>query len=616
MACVDQNPRKRARAGKSTLASVLALCAGLVAASLALGACTQREDDANLMVFRGLEKDDVKTWDPANAYDVVSMDLVPSVYETLYQYAYLADTYRLVPLLAADMPKISSDRLTYTIPIKHGIRFHDDPCFEGGKGREMKAQDFIYEWKRLALPSVQSQGWWIFDGKVAGINAFHDKLVAAAAKSKEDVAKAFEEPVEGMKALDDHTLQIKLVKPYPQLLWVLAMPFTSPVAREAVAKYADERGNVNDHPVGTGPFVLKAWDRGRRIVLERNPNYHPEFYPTDGSLEYRKRGLLTDAGKPLPFIDRMTIDVMRETQPRWLAFMNGDKDTLEIPKDNFNQAVAGKDRISPELAAKGVRLNLETGLVFRYISFNVKDKLFENKHLRQALSAAIDREKWISIFTNGTGVKMTTALPPGTPDRPAKSKLKYDFDPKAAKELLKKAGYPDGHGLPTINFDLRGADTVNRQIGDFIQSQWAALGVKVNVVPNTFPTYLEKMNKGQLQTSYGGWQMDYPDGENVYQLVYGPNKSPGPNDSNYQNPQVDKLYEQIATAESGPRRTALIQELDDIIQEDCPWAFGYYESIYVLTQPWVLNYRVGEIITNKYKYLRINRDIRKQYLGR
>lgn len=588
--------------------------AALLGLAAAFAGCNANDDDVNQMVMHYHLKDDIKTWDPANEYDSVSGEVLPSIFETLYQYAYLSETYKIVPLLAADMPKISADRLTYTIQLKHGIKFQDDPCFKDaqGKGREVKAQDFIFEWKRLAWPALESQGWWVFDGKIVGINAFHDKLVAAP---KDQQAKIFGEKIEGIQALDDYRLQIKLLKPYPQLMYVLAMTFTSPVAHEALEKYGDEKQNLTDNPVGTGPYLLKEWSHGSRVVLERNPNFHPEFYPSEGSLEYRKKGLLADAGKPLPFIDRLVFDILREEQPRWLGFMDGKKDLIEIPKDNFGTAITNKSNLTPELASKGVRLNIETGIVFRYISYNTKDKLFENKYLRQALSSALDRDKWIDLFTNGTGRKMTTSiLPPGIPDRPKDGKFRYDFDLAKAKLLLAKAGYPEGKGLPSINFDLRGADTVNRQLGDFIQNQWAAIGVKTNVIPNTFPAYLEKMKQGQLQASYGGWSMDYPDAENDYQLLYGPNKSPGPNDSNYDNAEVNKLYEQIAVMESGPKRAALITRIEDIVQEDCPWAYGYFEATYMLSQPWLLNYRNNDIIANKYKYFRISREVKKRYL--
>lgn len=577
-------------------------------------ACTDKSnEDGDLFVFHGVLQDDVKTWDPANAYDVVSLDVTPSVYETLYQYSYLADPFKVEPLLAADMPKFSKDHLTLTIPLKRGVVFQNDPCFKetGGKGREVKAQDFVYAIKRHALPSLQSQGWWVFDGKIAGINAFHDKLANAP---KTEISKTFEEDISGVRAIDDYTLQLKLTKPYPQLMNVLAMTFTAPVAHEAIKAYGDEGGNLTDHPVGTGPYVLKLWDHNRRVVLERNPTHHKEFYPTDGHMEFRKKGFLEDAGKQLPFLDRLVFDVIKEQQPRWLNFMAAKLDNIILPKDNFAAAITNQVNLSPELSAKGIRLNIETGTTFYYVSFNMKDKVIgSNKFLRQALSSAIDRDKWIEIFTNGTGKKMVNALPPGTPDRPTHSQIKYDFNLAQAKELLKKAGFPDGKGLPQLNFDLRGADSVSRQLGEFFSRQWAAIGVKINVISNTFPAYLEKAKQGNLQISYGGWGMDYPDAENSYQLLYGPNKAPGPNESNFDRHDTNRLYEQIAVLESGPWRANLIQKMDDIIQEECPWAMGYYFAEYDLTQPWLLNFRVSNIITNRYKYLRLNRDIKKRY---
>ena len=589
----------------------------LLALGSVLGGCTHKDNDGNLMVFHGSwpHRDDVKTWDPVNAYDEVSLDVVPSVYETLYQYAYLEESYKVIPLLAADMPKLSADRLTVTIPLRHDIKFQDDPAFKesGGKGRDLKAKDFIYEFKRLALPSLQSQGWWVLDGKVAGINEFHDKLVKA---SKADLPKIFAEDISGVKALDDYTIQLKLLKPYPQLMYILCMTFTSPVPSEAISAYADEQGNLLDHPVGTGPFILKSWERGHRIVMERNPNFHKEFYPTEGSLEYRKRGLLADAGKPLPFVDRVVLDVIKEEQPRWLNFLKGVEDMIALQKDNFKDAIVDHTNLSPQLASKGIRLSIESGVTFYYLSMNVKDKLLgNNKFLRQAISSAVDRDKWIELFTYGTGSKQVTAIPPGLPDRPQNSKIKYDYNPKLAKELLKKAGYPEGKGLPIINFDFRGADSINRQMGDFFQQELAEVGIKVNIILNTFPAYLEKMKQGNLQLSYGGWGIDYPDAENVYQLLYGPNKAPGPNESNFDNPAMNKLYEQLAVTESGAKRSALVKQADDILQEECPWALGYYHNKYTITQPWALNFRASDIILNKYKYFRVNKDVKKRYLN-
>jgi ABC-type transport system substrate-binding protein len=359
--------------------------------------------------------------------------------------------------------------------------------------------------------------------------------------------------------------------------------------------------------VGTGPYKLVKWERNHHIVLDRNPNFRGESYPSQGAEEYRKIGLLVDAGKKIPFVERISVDIIKEDQPRWLNFMKGNTDITRLPKDNFRQAITEQGTLTPELAKKGIKLSVETGVVIRYISFNMKDKILgSNKYLRQALSAAIDREKWVNIFTNGTGKKMVSAIPPGIADRPKTSRIKYDYNLEQAKELLKKAGYPNGQGLPPIKFELRGASTTDRQLGDFFAQQFAQIGVKLEVVPNTFPAFLEKQKQGALQTSFGGWAMDFPDAENIYQLLYGPNMSPGPGESNYDNPEFNKLYEKIATMESGPQRAKLFQQMDDLIQEDCPWAMGYYEADYDLSQPWFHNYRATQIILNKYKYFRVS----------
>ena len=574
---------------------------------------TFHSDDGSLSVFHGFEKDDVKTWDPANAYDSVSSDLVLNIYESLFQYVYLSNVYQVEPLLAASMPVYSKDRLTVTIPLKKGVKFQDDPCFKetNGKGRELKAQDFIYAWKRLALSSLQSAGWWVFDEKIVGVNKFKDHLTSAAAK---DVPSVFEEAIEGMQALDDYTLQLKLTKPYPQLPFVLSLGFTAPVAKEAVNAYADERGNLTDHPVGTGPFLLKSWQRNHEIVLDRNPNFREEKYPSSAAPEYENLGMLADVGKNLPLVDRLRILVLKEEQPRWLTFKSGQLDQMLLPKDNFAEAISEQSNLRPELVKKGIHLGIETGVITRYISFNMKDKtLGSNKHLRQALSSAIDREKWIQIFTNGTAKKMAGFVPPGISDRPEIHQMKYDFNLARAKDLLKKAGYPNGQGLPVLKFDLRGSSTSDRQMGDFFATQFAQIGVRVEVVANTFPAFLQKLKEGNLQISYGGWQMDYPDAENIYQLMYSPNQPPGPNETSYHNPAFDRLFEQMSVLDSGAKRRALNEKMDEMIQEDCPVAMGYYEASYHLSQPWFMNYRGAEMISNKYKYYRVDQEIKKRY---
>jgi oligopeptide transport system substrate-binding protein len=596
-------------AGICSRGSLLFLCFILTA----VPGCTQKEDESKLNVFHGSEKDDVKSWDPAYAYDRVSLDILPSIYETLYQYSYLSVAYKIEPLLAAAMPTFSADRLTLTIPIKQGVYFQDDPCFKGshGKGRELKAQDFVNGMKRLALSAIESRGWWILDQKVVGVNAFHDKFRRTA---KKDFDKAFAEEIEGLKAISPYTLQIKLTKPYPDLLYILSMSLTAPVALEALAAYSDEKGNISNHAVGTGPFILKKWKKNQEIILDRNKNFRSETYPSEASSQLADAGMLEDQNKALPFLDRITFSIIQEDQPRWLNFMKGDLDAIKLPKDNFKQSIINQVNLSPALVKKGIRLNIEKGVVIRYLSFNLKDKILgANKYLRQAISSAIDRDRWIRVFTNSTAKKMVSAVPKGVKDRPIHSKIKYDFNLSLSKELMKKAGFPGGKGLPPLRFDLRGASNTERQLGEFIRSQLEPIGIHAEVVLNTLPEFLEKRRTGNFQISDGAWSMDYPDAENIYQLFYGPNQAPGPGEASYNNSEFNNIYSKVAISESGPERAQWIQQMDNLIQEDCPWVFGYYEASFALSQPWLLNYRGNLIINNKYKYYRIDKELRARY---
>jgi oligopeptide transport system substrate-binding protein len=591
--------------------STLTTLAFVATLATAITACT-KHGNQNDNIFKVAVKDDIKTLDPANAYDSVSLDILPSIEETLLQYKYLDDQMVLEPLLADGMPVYSKDGLTVTVKIKKGIHYADDAAFKdnGGKGREIKASDFIYEFKRLAIPAIQSQGSWIFEDKVVGYKDFEKKLQTAKA---EDFKKTFAEPIAGFTAIDDYTLQFKLEQPYPLLNYILAMTFTVPVAPETADAYADKDGNLRDHPVGTGPFTLKSWETGQRVTLVKNPNYQGT-YPTEASDKLKALGFLADAGKPLPFLDGITFEIIKEEQPRLLKFEKGDIDNFDLSKDSFRAAMADATHVRADLAQKGVQVGWEDSLVMYYISFNMKDKILgSNKYLRQAIASTIDRDKWIDTFDKFKGTKQDQVGPPGLADRVENAKTKYDFNIERGKALLAKAGYPEGKGLPTLNFDFRGADTKSRQMGEFFVQELGAIGIKINPILNTFPAYLEKAKQGNLQISYGGWTYDYPDVENGYQLLYGPNKSPGPNDANFENAQFDALYKKIAILPAGAKgRKELVKQIDDLVQEESPWAYGYYMKTYRLNQGRVKNYRVAEVIGNKYKYLRIDNTLNKK----
>jgi ABC-type oligopeptide transport system substrate-binding subunit len=263
------------------------------------------------------QTDRIQGFDPAKSGDVASSMVISRMYEGLLQYAYLDRPYRVEPLLAAEMPHVSEDGLTYTFKIREGIFFQDDSCFPQGKGRELTAEDFVYSIKRVADLKNASSGYWAFNGRIVGLDAFRE---ASAGTEPTD----YDAEVTGLRALDSTTLQIELAEPYPQLLWVLAMHYSFAVPREAVEYYGSDFVN---HPVGTGPHILHKWARNYRIEFVRNPKWEEtgrvELYPSEGSEEDRAAGMLDDAGTQLPFLDRIVQYVVDDAATQWMMFLSG-----------------------------------------------------------------------------------------------------------------------------------------------------------------------------------------------------------------------------------------------------------------------------------------------------
>ncbi|HEY8279585.1 MAG TPA: ABC transporter substrate-binding protein [Bdellovibrionota bacterium] len=573
---------------------------------LAFGACTRQEEIKGKSMSLVLA-DNVKSLDPAVAYDAISLEVMALSLESLFQYKYTKVPLELEPLLAESMPTISKDKKNYTIKIKKGVMWQDDAAFPNGKGRELKAGDFIYAWKRMLLPEIQSPGTWIFDGKVVGWEAYKKKLIENRAKAEE----ILQESVDGLKATDDYTIEIKLLQPYPQLLNVLAMGFGSPMAKEVTAKYGQQ--GLNEKMVGTGPFRLKDFRKDSRIIVEKSPAFRGETFPSDGDEDAKKTGLLAAAGKPLPFVDEIVFSIIKESQPRWLQFMKGNLDAAGIPKDSFDAAVANGE-LKADLKEKGLQLNKGEEAIIWYLNFNMKDKVVggKNADLRRAIVMAVDREELIRKFLNGRGVKATSIVPRVIAGNSGRPDLVGDYNVEKAKEYLAKAGYPGGKGLPTLKFDLRGSSTDAKQQAEFIKKSLAAIGVNMDIVVNTFPAYLEKEKNGNLQFFTGGWVADYPDAENFLFLLYSKNVSPGPNASNYVNPDFDKVYEKLAAMSPSSERTALIKKAEDIAFQDSVWSMLFYPIAYDIFHGWTKNFRPNSLILNQDKYWDVEPEKRRE----
>ncbi|MEM9416904.1 MAG: ABC transporter substrate-binding protein, partial [Bacteroidota bacterium] len=361
---------------------------------------TQSQDEKVLVT---LAEAAIKGFDPARSDDVYVNIETAKVYEGLFEYHYLKEPFQLVPNLAAEMPTISADGRVYTIKIKKGVKFHNNPCFEEGKGRELVAEDFVYSLKRVADSHVQSNWFGLLSDKVQGLNAWREKYMDSASAD-------YTEVVEGLKALDKYTLQITLTKPCPQLTYILAMSFSCAVPREAVEHYGKEFLN---HPVGTGPFILKEFKpQLNKLVYHKNPTFRDKFFPSEASEKYQY--MLADAGKKLPLVDKIITHILPEEQPRWLKFQQGAADVIDLAQTNIALEVVNKDGLTPQLQQKGVQLSHEPEQAVYYYVFNNGHKLFKNNSkLRQAIALAFDREGFNQLFYKGTAVPAQSIIPPG-----------------------------------------------------------------------------------------------------------------------------------------------------------------------------------------------------------
>ena len=564
--------------------------------------------DANEMVLYSNLPTKIRGLDPGDIGDVYSALIGAQFFECLYQYHYLKRPYELIPLLAEGMPEVSADKLTYTIRIKKGVYFADDACFDGGKGRELKSRDFVFAWKRIANIKYFSKNWWIFDGKIVGLDEFREYTKGCKKASDVD----FSYPVEGLQTPDDYTIVIKLKKPWPQIVYLLAHQPTSPIAKEAVDAYGKD---IVSHPVGTGPFMLKVWHRGSYIEMVRNPNYREEYYPLEGAEGDKEKGFLVDAGKRIPMVDRMFFILIEEDQPKWLQFLRGKLDVSSIPKDNYGQALDMSRDLTPEMRQRNIHLEVFKNPDTFWMGFNMEDEILgKNKALRKAISHAIDREKYIEVFWNNRDDVAYGFIPPLMKAYdPEIKKAGISYDPVKSRQYLEEAEKIHGGKIPTLVFSMGGTDTLARQIGQFYQRNLKEVGIEIELDFMDWPTFQDKVKTKSVQMFSLGWVADIPDTENFLQLFYSKNMSPGTNNFNYSNPKFDEIYEQVSMMSDSPARTKLYREAELMIIEDCPAAFINHRVAYILHHDWVRNYKPHVFQYGLAKYRRIDMKKRAEY---
>ena len=557
-------------------------------------------------------------FDPAFVSDIYSNNIVHEIFEAPLTYDMFARPAKLKPETLEAMPEITDGGRTYTLRLKRGIRFADDPAFNG-KPRELTAHDYEFAMKRLVDPKVSSPNLWLIEGRVAGVSE-------AAAKAKKDGRFDYDARIPGIEVLDRYTLRIRLEKPDYNFLYILAMPNIGAQAREVADRYGSD---IGAHPVGTGAFRLAEWRRSSKIVLEKNPNFREVYFDGDLPPEEDAGGRALHAqlkGKRLPQVDRVEVYIVEEAQPRWLAFLNKEIDWVNVPIEFTRMGVPG-GKLAPWLEKRGVRhmTNVEPDVVYLY--FNMKDATFggytpDKVALRRAVSLAYNIEEDINLIRNGSAIAAQSMIPPGVLGHDPAFHLGRTYDPPKAKALLDMFGYldangdgwrdmPDGSPLTFIN--ATEPDQTNRLFAQLWKKNLEAIGIRVETKTAKWPELRKESKLGKLQSWQLAWNADYPDGENFYQLLYGPNCGTS-NDACFQLPAFDALYDEAAALQPGPERTSIYQEMARIVAAYVPFRPQTHRIRHQVVQPWILGWRRNPFLHEAYRYVDIDLERRAREL--
>ena len=549
-------------------------------------------------------------FDPHATSDLYSDHVQRAIFETLYGFDYLARPYKRVPRTATSLPTIEDGGRTWTIGVRAGIHFADDPAF-GGKKRELTAADYVYSWKRLLDPRVRSPFSWYLQGKIVGADPV---LATAKTSGKLD----YDAPIEGLVAVDRYTIRIRLKEPDYVLFGYLCSSAMAAVAREVIERYGDTNGWTMDHPVGTGAFVLKSWRRGQQIILEANPGYRDERFPQPGDADDRKR-FAALIGKRLPLADRVEIAIMEESNPRLLAFDSNALDYVNLPPELTDHALDSSNALTPAYNARGVTLSRLTQPAMQYAYFNMQDPVvggYENAKiaLRRAIAMAFDNPELIKVVYQGQAIKATQPIPPNVPGHDDSLNVAAPYDPAAAKALLDKFGYVDRNGdgfreLPDgkpLSLTMASTPTTrDREIDEIWQRNLEAVGIRVSFMKQKWPDLLKMGKAGRLQFWRVGWINAYAEGDAFMQLLYGGNIGQT-NYSRFDLPAYDELYRKSRTLPDGPERNALYRKMSELVGAYAPWVLHVYTIEDTLVQPWVRGYKKNAYWEHPWQFIGID----------
>jgi len=586
------------RMNKRTFSLALAsLVTALRAAAQGAPAATERK--VLRLAFRSAETG----FDPSMISDLYSRTITPHIFEALYRYDHLARPAKVVPLTAVGLPEVSADYRTWTVHIQPGIFFASDPAFKGQR-REMVAQDYVYAFQRIADPINKSQLWgWVETFGLLGLDEYRQEVIAKRTRFD------YDRPIDGVHAIDRHTIQFKLKEARPRFITSIAgSDLLGAQAREVVEFYGDK---IAEHPVGTGPFRLKQWRRSSLIVLERNPDYRDVRYDAEpAAADDEGQAILARLkGRRLPMIDEVQVSIIEEAQPFWLSFLNGQLDAVAgqtgaVPGEFITVAMPN-GKIAPFLAKRGIQarrqVNSDSGLVY----YNMEDPVVggytpEKVALRRALNLAQDLDTEIRTIRRGQAIPAQSPVAPNLYGyEPAFKSENSTYDPARAKALLDMYGYVDRDGdgwreLPDGKPLVIVRSTQPEQINREFDTQWKknldAIGIRTTFNVGKWAEQLKSARAGKLQVWSLASSAADPDGQGAFQRFHGP-QAGGQNLARFRNAEFDAIYEKMDALPDGPERLALFRRAKEIAVALAPYKSTVHRISTDMLYPWVVGYR-------------------------
>jgi len=561
-------------------------------------------------------------FDPAPVQDYYSAHILRMVFDPLYVPGYLERPYRPVPDTADGMPEISADGKVWTIHVKKGIYFADDPVFKGKK-RELTAQDYVYSWERVVDPKVRSPNAYYLNGKLVGLD---EAVAKARATGKFD----YDAVIPGLRALDRYTLQLTLTKTDYTLLSYVEQTALSAVAREVVDAYGDASTWVMEHPVGTGPYRLKSWRRGQKIVLEANPGYREEYFPdAPPGADAETRAVAAQMrGKRLPQIGTVEITIIEEPSPLLLAFDARTLDYFNVPVDLTASVIGSDGKLLPAYANAGVTLHTIVQNALGYTYFNMDDPVVggytpDRIALRRAIVMGFDTHDLVKVIYKGQARVATQIVPPDATGHIKGLDIHPAYDPATARALLDHFGYKDRNGdgyreLPDgkpLTLEMGSTPTtIDRDRDELWKRSMSAIGIRIDFIKQKWPELLKMGRDGnQLQMWSVGWINNGGDGDAFVQLLYGPNAGQS-NIARFHNADYDTAYAASKMLPDGPERDKLYVRMAKIMEAYTPLDLDVFRYENTAVRPWVLGYKKNVLFEHEWKYLDI--DVARQQSGK